>query len=196
MRPDHRMIAHTGFLITARRLAPGHRAARAQAPPVKTDFSDDDFEAWTPGALGERSVSDKALRKRVRAADAAAARSRAAEPDADPSTPRTPPCPRHPTTSPTPRTPSPRVTAGRLPTPLSDPSKNRGSVRSSLALIATAGLVAVALSGCATAPALEAPGQSTDAVTVTGDFGEKPRVEFPLRSCPSRRSARDHRRRG
>ena len=32
VRPDHRMIAHTGFLLTARRLAPGRRAARAQAP--------------------------------------------------------------------------------------------------------------------------------------------------------------------
>jgi tRNA (adenine57-N1/adenine58-N1)-methyltransferase catalytic subunit len=52
--------------------------------PSKTEFSDEDFEAWTPGALGERSVSDKSLRKRVRAADAAAARSRSAEqPDAD-----------------------------------------------------------------------------------------------------------------
>ena len=58
-------------------------------------------------------------------------------------------------------------------------------MRSSLALIATAGLVAVALSGCATAPAPEAsPGQSTDAVTVTGDFGEKPRVEFPAPLVP------------
>lgn len=58
-------------------------------------------------------------------------------------------------------------------------------MRSSLALIATAGLVAVALSGCATAPAPEAsPGQSTDAVTVTGGFGEKPRVEFPAPLVP------------
>ena len=58
-------------------------------------------------------------------------------------------------------------------------------MRSSLALIATAGLVAVALSGCSTAPAPEAsPGQSTDAVTVTGDFGEKPRVEFPAPLVP------------
>ena len=53
-------------------------------------------------------------------------------------------------------------------------------MRSSLALIATAGLVAVALSGCASAPAPEATaGQSSDAVAVTGDFGEKPRVKFP-----------------
>jgi tRNA (adenine57-N1/adenine58-N1)-methyltransferase len=53
--------------------------------PSKTEFSDEDVEVWTPGALGERSVSDKALRKRVRAADAAAERSRAADdPGAEP----------------------------------------------------------------------------------------------------------------
>lgn len=84
VRPDHRMIAHTGFLITARRLAPGTVLPELKRRPSKTDFSDEDVEVWTPGALGERSVSDKALRKRVRAADAAAERSRAGEPDADP----------------------------------------------------------------------------------------------------------------
>ncbi|GAA4375332.1 tRNA (adenine-N1)-methyltransferase [Agromyces bauzanensis] len=82
VRPDHRMIAHTGFLVTARRLAPGTVLPELKRRPSKTEFSDDDVEAWTPGALGERQVSDKALRKRARAADAAAASSRAAEPDA------------------------------------------------------------------------------------------------------------------
>lgn len=58
-------------------------------------------------------------------------------------------------------------------------------MRSSLALIATAGLVAVALSGCATAPAPEAtPGKSSDAVVVKGDFGKEPRVEFPTPLVP------------
>lgn len=58
-------------------------------------------------------------------------------------------------------------------------------MRSSLALIATAGLVAVALAGCAPAPEPQAaPGQSSDAVVVTGDFGEKPRVEFPAPLVP------------
>lgn len=85
VRPDHRMIAHTGFLITARRLAPGTELPGLKRRPSKTEFSDEDVEAWTPGALGERQVSDKALRKRVRAADAAAAHSRAtdAEPGAE-----------------------------------------------------------------------------------------------------------------
>lgn len=58
-------------------------------------------------------------------------------------------------------------------------------MRSSLALIATAGLVAVALAGCAPAPEPQAnPGQSTDAVEVSGDFGEEPRVEFPAPLVP------------
>ncbi len=59
-------------------------------------------------------------------------------------------------------------------------------MRSSLALIATAGLVAVALSGCTSAaPAPEAtPGESSDAVVVKGRFGDEPRVEFPTPLAP------------
>ena len=60
-------------------------------------------------------------------------------------------------------------------------------MRSSLALIATAGLVAVALTGCATASAPDAaPGQSSDAVVVKGDFGKEPRVEFPTPLVPKK----------
>jgi FKBP-type peptidyl-prolyl cis-trans isomerase len=60
-------------------------------------------------------------------------------------------------------------------------------VRSSLALIATAGLVAVALSGCAAAPAPQASaGQSSDVVVVKGDFGDEPRVEFPSPLAPEK----------
>jgi len=72
VRPDHRMIAHTGFLLTARRLAPDTVLPELKRRPSKTEFSDEDVEAWTPGALGERQVSAKSLRKRVRAAGAAA----------------------------------------------------------------------------------------------------------------------------
>lgn len=58
-------------------------------------------------------------------------------------------------------------------------------MRSSFALIATAGLVAVTLSACASAPAPEATsGQSSDVVVVKGDFGDKPRVEFPTPLVP------------
>lgn len=71
VRPEHRMIGHTGFLITARRMAPG-----AAAPNFKTknkpEFSDEDISAWNPDHLGERKVSDKKLRKTIRSAEAAA----------------------------------------------------------------------------------------------------------------------------
>lgn len=72
VRPDHRMVAHTGFLLTARRLAPG-----AVPPDVrkralkKPTYSDADVEAWTPGAVGDREITDKNLRKRVREAQRA-----------------------------------------------------------------------------------------------------------------------------
>ena len=59
-------------------------------------------------------------------------------------------------------------------------------MRSSFALIATAGIIALTLSGCASAPAPEvASGDSSNAVTVKGDFGDKPRVEFPTPLAPS-----------
>ncbi len=83
VRPDHRMIGHTGFLITARRLAPHTVLPELKRRPSKTDFDDADFEAWTPGALGERNVSTKVLRKRVRAAGTGAALSKARDLDPD-----------------------------------------------------------------------------------------------------------------
>lgn len=73
VRPDHRMVAHTGFLLTARRLAPG-----AVPPDVrkralkKPTYADEDVEQWTPGAVGDRQITDKNLRKRVRDAQRAA----------------------------------------------------------------------------------------------------------------------------
>lgn len=76
VRPDHRMIGHTGFLITARRLAPGTVLPELKRRPSKSDYSDADVEAWTPGALGDRTPSAKILRKRVRAAAAGAEASR------------------------------------------------------------------------------------------------------------------------
>lgn len=67
VRPEHRMIGHTAFLVMARRLAPNtvlpvFKARRAS----KTEYSDQDMEIWNPGSLGERSVSEKKLRKTVR----------------------------------------------------------------------------------------------------------------------------------
>jgi tRNA (adenine57-N1/adenine58-N1)-methyltransferase len=72
VRPDHRMIGHTGFLITARRLAPGTVLPQVVRRASKSDYSEDDVETWTPGALGDRVSSDKSLRKSVREARAAA----------------------------------------------------------------------------------------------------------------------------
>lgn len=72
VRPDHRMVAHTGFLLTARRLAPDTVVPQLKRRPSKTDFSDEDVEAWTPGALGERTSTAKSLRRTARAATTAA----------------------------------------------------------------------------------------------------------------------------
>ncbi|MFT4231407.1 MAG: tRNA (adenine-N1)-methyltransferase, partial [Leucobacter sp.] len=81
VRPDHRMVAHTGFLITARRLAPGAALPELKRRASKTDFTDDDLAswlpdmgesgdpgAWTPAVVGERGKSDRVLRKKVREA--------------------------------------------------------------------------------------------------------------------------------
>ncbi len=82
VRPDHRMIAHTGFLLTARRLAEGTVLPALKRRASKSDFSDEDVELWTPGALGERTASSKKLRKTARQAQDAAAKAVAAT-DAD-----------------------------------------------------------------------------------------------------------------
>jgi tRNA (adenine57-N1/adenine58-N1)-methyltransferase catalytic subunit len=74
VRPDHRMIGHTGFLMRARRLAPGTVLPRQKRRASKTAYTDEDVEAWTPGSLGERTASDKRLRRTARAAEADAER--------------------------------------------------------------------------------------------------------------------------
>jgi tRNA (adenine57-N1/adenine58-N1)-methyltransferase catalytic subunit len=88
VRPDHRMVAHTGFLMTARRVADGVELPSFRRRAAKADFAEADIEAWTPGALGDRVPSDKrarrARRDAQRQADAIAAggRDAAAEPGA------------------------------------------------------------------------------------------------------------------
>jgi tRNA (adenine57-N1/adenine58-N1)-methyltransferase len=72
VRPDHRMVAHTGFLLTARRLAPGTIAPEVKRRASKSSYGDHDVEQWTPGAVGDRQITDKNLRKRVREATKAA----------------------------------------------------------------------------------------------------------------------------
>jgi len=75
VRPDHRMVGHTGFLITARRLAPGTVLAQPVRRASKTEYGDEDVELWTPGALGDAVKSDKRLRRVVRDARALATES-------------------------------------------------------------------------------------------------------------------------
>ncbi|MGA7149231.1 MAG: tRNA (adenine-N1)-methyltransferase [Microbacterium sp.] len=72
VRPDHRMVAHTGFLLTARRLAPGAVPPEVKRRASKSSYGDEDVELWTPGAVGDREITDKNLRKRVREAQRAA----------------------------------------------------------------------------------------------------------------------------
>lgn len=79
VRPDHRMVAHTGFLLSARRLAPGARLPQKRATS-KTQPAPGDREAWTPtaaaawseDAVGVKQISDRQLRKRARDAQQAA----------------------------------------------------------------------------------------------------------------------------
>ncbi|MEY4296690.1 MAG: hypothetical protein RL016_536 [Actinomycetota bacterium] len=71
VRPEHRMIAHTAFLVMARRMAPG-----AVMPNFKTrnkpEFTDEDLSAWNPEHMGQKKISEKKLRKSIRSATAAA----------------------------------------------------------------------------------------------------------------------------
>ncbi|GMA93258.1 hypothetical protein GCM10025881_00820 [Pseudolysinimonas kribbensis] len=76
VRPDHRMVGHTGFLLTARRLAPGAVLTPPARRASKTEYGDEDVEAWTPGALGEHVKSDKRLRKVAREAQRLAGQAR------------------------------------------------------------------------------------------------------------------------
>jgi tRNA (adenine57-N1/adenine58-N1)-methyltransferase len=84
VRPEHRMIGHTAFLVTARKLAPGAFLPDVKRRASKTDFTEEDMEAWTPGILGGREISPKSLRKRVRSATESAELSQATDSSAAP----------------------------------------------------------------------------------------------------------------
>jgi tRNA (adenine57-N1/adenine58-N1)-methyltransferase len=77
VRPQHRMQAHTGFLLTARRLADGVVAPERKRRPAKGAYPVDGQGApsveWSEDALGERPVSDKKVRKVVRGFEASQA---------------------------------------------------------------------------------------------------------------------------
>lgn len=91
VRPDHRMVAHTGFLLSARRLADGSERLAPKRRASKSEYSEEDLQAWTPVALGERDVTDKKLRRAGR--DALGLAERAARATAPADTPGTTPPP-------------------------------------------------------------------------------------------------------
>ena len=68
VRPEHRMGGHTGFLLTARRLAPGTKLP-SFSRRNKPEFEDEDIAIWNPEHVGERTVSEKKLRKSLRTAN-------------------------------------------------------------------------------------------------------------------------------
>ena len=80
VRPQHRMVGHTGFLLSARRLADGvGPPARRRRPAASTRDGGEQVEqawqtwtadekGWTAEDLGEREVSERKVRRGVRRA--------------------------------------------------------------------------------------------------------------------------------
>lgn len=62
VRPQHRMVGHTGFLITTRRMADGIDAPVRRRRPSKGSYPVTE-EEWSAEDLGERAVSDKKVRR-------------------------------------------------------------------------------------------------------------------------------------
>jgi tRNA (adenine57-N1/adenine58-N1)-methyltransferase len=71
VRPEHSMGGHTGFLLTARRLAPGTKLP-SFSKRNKPEFDDEDIAIWNPEHVGERGISEKKLRKSLRSAKSSA----------------------------------------------------------------------------------------------------------------------------
>ncbi len=80
VRPQHRMVGHTGFLIMARRLALGQEGLELRRR-IKT-FKQEDMDIWTPGEdaqwrpeqHGQREPTIKRAKKAVRQSKAQAQR--------------------------------------------------------------------------------------------------------------------------
>ncbi|GAB2976556.1 tRNA (adenine-N1)-methyltransferase [Actinotalea caeni] len=84
VRPDHRMVAHTGFLVTTRRMAPGVTAPIRRRRPAPGAYSEpvNDFEVAELAAdVGEREVSAKKIRRVLRSQEAERERRAAREGD-------------------------------------------------------------------------------------------------------------------
>lgn len=77
VRPDHRMIAHTGFLMIARRLASGvepHQVGSRPAPAAQGKGGEwDEVSGWSEAALGMRVPNGKRLRRLRRDVESRAA---------------------------------------------------------------------------------------------------------------------------
>ena len=67
VRPAHRMVGHTGFLVTARRMAPGFRAPERRRRPAPGARDAEGLE-WNAAAFGLREVSERKLRRLRRSA--------------------------------------------------------------------------------------------------------------------------------
>jgi tRNA (adenine57-N1/adenine58-N1)-methyltransferase len=68
VRPSHRMIGHTGFLLFARRLHDGQSPLERSRRPQGSTPSEEDHEQWfgpeiTEHAIGQRTAPAKRLRK-------------------------------------------------------------------------------------------------------------------------------------
>lgn len=84
VRPEHRMVGHTGFLMTTRRLAPGVTPPERKRRPSKGMTTE---EQWSPEDLGERPVSEKKVRKARREIGVESGTEPSAESSAEPSVP-------------------------------------------------------------------------------------------------------------
>jgi tRNA (adenine57-N1/adenine58-N1)-methyltransferase len=62
VRPSHRMVGHTGFLVSSRRLAPGHVAPQRRRRPAPGAHNAEGLE-WNEAAFGLRQVSERKLRR-------------------------------------------------------------------------------------------------------------------------------------
>lgn len=87
VRPDHRMVAHTGFLMTCRRLADQQTPLALKRRNKEAEFAAEDIEAWTPAADEDWSeeaqnippVSERKIRRSTRDATAARAAAQQAQ---------------------------------------------------------------------------------------------------------------------
>lgn len=64
VRPDHTMVAHTGFLLSARRLAAGSRPLTRRRPPAPGAYDEGGY--WRPEDVRERVTSERKLRRVLR----------------------------------------------------------------------------------------------------------------------------------